>query len=86
MGVPMVQREALSNVARHAGTGDVSVVLTVDEREVRVCVVDDGRGMGDGSWGGSGHGLRNMRARADELCELTPVTPHGTSLTWCVPI
>ena len=84
-----VLREALSNVARHAGAGAVSVAVTVDEREVRLCVVDDGRGIGDGSSGGGGHGLRNMRARADALgglCELTSVTPHGTSLTWCVPI
>jgi hypothetical protein len=69
-----------------AGAGGLSVVLTVDEREVRLCVVDDGRGMGDGSSGGGGHGLRNMRARADALRELTLVAPHGTSLTWCVPI
>lgn len=82
-----VLREALSNVARHAEATDVRVALTVRDGEIRLTVIDDGRGANPTS--GGGHGLRNMRARADALggfCELTGATPRGTTLTWSIPV
>ena len=38
-------REALRNVARHAGAKRVTVELRASEREARLVIVDDGRGM-----------------------------------------
>ena len=89
-------REALTNVARHAGARHVSVSLAVGE-DIRLEVVDDGRGIshppgepdrGPASAGG-GHGLRNLRSRAEKLGGTLTVTSAGeagTRLAWLVPL
>jgi signal transduction histidine kinase len=79
-------REALSNVARHAGADHGEIELTVDEREVRLTVRDDGVGMAAVA---AESGLRNARRRAAVLggsLELTPRQPRGTSFVWRVPL
>jgi nitrate/nitrite-specific signal transduction histidine kinase len=78
-------REALSNVARHAGASAVDVEVTVDD-DVRVHVRDDGVGIPDAP--GAGHGLANMAARADRLggaFSAARATPAGTIVTWRAP-
>ena len=81
-------REALSNVARHAGAGSVDVVVAVDGDELRLEVTDDGVGMPDDTSNG-GHGLPNMAERArrhgGELVR-EPGQPTGTTLRWLVPL
>jgi PAS domain S-box-containing protein len=80
-----VVNEALSNVAKHAAAGSVSVRLSVNERAVTVRVTDDGRGMGAPA---RASGTRNIRNRADEFggwCEWSAAEPTGTELTWQVP-
>lgn len=52
-------RESLTNVLRHAGATEARVLLTVDDEEVSVEVVDNGAG-GDVV---EGHGIRGMRER-----------------------
>jgi signal transduction histidine kinase len=87
-----VLREALSNVARHAEAGEVSIVVTAGRGELTLTVRDDGRGYTKGEQSatrGNGDGVRNMRARANELggvCMLARAEPGGTLLTWRVPI
>ena len=56
-------REALSNVARHAGATRVDVSVVVDD-EIVLRVVDDGTGP-PGPGAPRGHGLKNMAARAE---------------------
>jgi signal transduction histidine kinase len=68
--VLFIVREALSNVARHAGASRTAVVLTVDDENAIVLRIEDnGRGFDPATIGGpdaSGqhHGLPNMRDRA----------------------
>lgn len=79
-------REALSNVARHAGASRVDVSLIVND-EVLLRVVDDGVGP-PGPDTPRGHGLKNMAARAERhggRLELRPGPPSGTVLEWRVP-
>jgi signal transduction histidine kinase len=79
-------REALSNVARHAAATRVDIELTAGQ-DVTLVVRDDGRGF-TGSSDGPGHGLRNMRGRAEKLgghFEVTPGEQGGTKLEWRVP-
>jgi two-component system, NarL family, sensor histidine kinase DevS len=81
-------REALSNVARHAGAGGASITVAVHGDQVTLRVVDDGRGLGPAREGGLG--LQNMRRRAEKLAgelvlEAGP-GGHGTALTWRVRI
>ena len=56
-----VAQEALTNVARHAGAGRVSVTLTGRGDRLRLVVADDGRGAPPDA---DGAGLRGMRERA----------------------
>jgi signal transduction histidine kinase len=78
--------EALSNIVRHAYAHDITVDVTVEADTLTLRVADDGVGITEG---GGGHGLVNMRRRAEDrggAFGLTPVDPHGTLLRWTVPL
>jgi signal transduction histidine kinase len=88
-----VVREALANVARHAGATSASVLVSVTPQEVRVQVHDDGRGTEAAPVRpvtlSGGNGLRNLRARARALGGDVQVSARpggGTELLWVVPI
>jgi signal transduction histidine kinase len=79
-------REALTNVGRHADASHVAVTVAVGD-DLRVVVVDDGRGMLNA--GADGRGLKNMRIRAERLggsLELGTSREGGTRLIWRIPI
>ncbi len=81
-----VAREALSNVVRHAHAHAVEVSVDVTADAFTLRVTDDGVGIDSPK---PGSGLGNMRARAEDRAgdfSLTNVDPHGTRLTWTVPI
>ena len=83
-------REALSNVARHAGASAAEVEVAV-AGDVLVRVADDGSGLNAGAAAaiGHGHGLRNMAERAGRLggtFDTSPRAPSGTIVTWRVPL
>jgi signal transduction histidine kinase len=106
-----IVREALSNVARHAGASHVEVDVTVADARLSLTVTDDGCGIdaaadGAGAAGatgaagtagaaapdpsGGGHGLRNMRERAERLGGTFRAEPvpgrAGTVVEWCIPL
>ncbi len=56
-------KEAINNVARHAGAQRVEIQVRRRGGELEVVVEDDGRGL-DPAATPNGNGLRNMRARA----------------------
>ena len=56
-----IVQEALTNVLKHAGASSVAVDVDYGERDVRVRVVDDGRGATSPLT--AGHGLTGMRER-----------------------
>jgi signal transduction histidine kinase len=63
-----VVREALSNVARHAGAEHAEIALVAEPDSVRLEITDDGRGFEADSAPEHGHhGLANMRARVDTM-------------------
>jgi signal transduction histidine kinase len=61
-----IVQEALTNVAKHAGSAHAQVTIGYRDQDVTVEITDDGRGVvtpvGDGR-GGTGHGLIGMRER-----------------------
>ncbi len=61
-------QEALTNVRRHASAHEAAVLLAYGPDTVRLVIRDDGRGFDVDAAGG--FGLRNMRARAEQV--------HGT--------
>jgi signal transduction histidine kinase len=83
-------REALSNVARHAGASQVDVTVDVDPGGTLVVqVTDNGTGI---PADGRRSGLRNLARRAEKLggeLRLGPASPDaarpGTRLEWRVP-
>ena len=86
----VVLREALSNIARHAGASRADVAVDVSQDGIlSVVVTDDGKGIPSG---GRRSGLRNLAERAENLggeLRLGPAEPSaprpGTRLEWQVP-
>ena len=81
-----VEREALSNVAKHARATSVSLSIAVDDTTVTLRVADNGIGTTDDAHGG--RGIANMVARAEDRggrCTLERRDTGGTVLTWTVP-
>jgi signal transduction histidine kinase len=82
-------REALSNVARHAGANAVDVEVAVDHAEVILRVRDNGRGISDEALTGGGRGLGNLRSRAEKgrgTLTVGPGESGGTVVELCIPL
>lgn len=87
-------REALANVARHAGASHVEVTLRCTSDRVHLQVVDDGVGPPDPdaaprAEGLTGKGLVNVARRAESLggtCALRAGQDRGAVLEWDVPL
>jgi signal transduction histidine kinase len=63
-----IAREALSNVARHAGAGRADVSLELQDGDLVMAVSDDGSGFDTAAEPEAGHqGLVNIRQRASRL-------------------
>ncbi len=62
----LLVREALANVARHAGPARAEVTVSAEDGAVRIMVTDDGRGF-DPAARSTGLGLRTMAERARRL-------------------
>ncbi len=80
-------REAVTNVGRHAEASEASVVLSVEGSLCRLQVSDDGKGIGGTGTLGGGHGLTNLRRRAEKLhgrLEVTGNPSGGTTVDWRV--
>jgi len=59
-----IVQESVTNVVRHADTGQCSVAIAFRPREVVIEVLDDGRGgLADAPRAGGGFGLAGMRER-----------------------
>ena len=83
-----IAHNALTNVIRHAGAGEVVIGLECDGEELRLSVSDDGIGLPD-SYETRGHGFRNMRADAERMGGRLEVQSDGegggTTVTCVVP-
>lgn len=64
-----IVQEFLNNTLKHSGADRVSVVTAVDEAaaEISLLLADNGRGFDLNATGKSGHGLANMRQRAQAM-------------------
>jgi signal transduction histidine kinase len=86
----LTTQEALANVARHARANQVKITLGRQETEVLLTIEDDGRGFETAAMRQSvGHGLANMRARAEELSGRFTIhteSGQGTTLQLKLPL
>lgn len=89
-----VVQEALTNVARHSGATEVSVVVDRSPRGVRILVEDDGEGFDPSAAGASsddsptGQGLRGLRERLDLVAGSLEIESgaRGTTLYVNIPL
>jgi signal transduction histidine kinase len=82
--VRAVVREALSNVAKHAGASRADLSVHATANSLEVVVTDDGCGLGGAE---RRSGLENLRQRAalrDGAFVLAGDGPRGTSVRWTV--
>ncbi len=82
-----VVQEALTNVVKHAGAANVSVVAEVSRGLLKIRVADDGRGVGEEP--GKGYGLIGMRERAElaqGTIEIGPRSGGGTNVALELPL
>jgi signal transduction histidine kinase len=84
-------QEALSNVRKHACANHVQVCFGVAERQLRVAIIDDGRGFDPATLAsaGDGYGLRAMRERAEALGGSLTVSSRasqGTEVVALLPL
>jgi PAS domain S-box-containing protein len=63
----LVIQEAVSNCIRHGHAQEATVSLKMLKQGVRLSVRDNGRGFNPEAAKGTGHGLRNMAARAQKI-------------------
>lgn len=62
-----ILQEAIANVERHAGAGQVLVAWEVQRDRARLVISDDGRGFDPDRVGGDHYGLVGMQERADAI-------------------
>jgi PAS domain S-box-containing protein len=63
----LVIQEAVSNCIRHGRAQEAKVSLKMLKQGVRLSIRDNGRGFNPKATKGTGHGLRNMAARAQKI-------------------
>jgi signal transduction histidine kinase len=83
-----IAREALSNVARHAGARRCGLRVVATDGRVTLEVTDDGVGLGN-PVSGSGQGLSNIRTRAASLggqIQINGLAGSGTTVRLVVPV
>lgn len=67
LGLLRIAREALSNAVRHAKASQLRVELALAEGVLDLSISDNGQGFDTALAATHGHGLRNMRQRAQAL-------------------
>ena len=86
----LTTQEALANIARHARASQVSITARRGPKGVELVITDNGRGFDASTIRQAvGHGLANMRARAEELrgtFKIQTTPGKGTTVSLTFPI
>ena len=62
----LIFKEAINNIAKHASASEVNIQIQNDEDGFRMSIHDNGKGI-DNAQKQTGHGLKNMRMRAERI-------------------
>jgi signal transduction histidine kinase len=82
-------KEALTNIVRHSGATEVSLSVRVEDRQLRLTIADNGRGLPEGKPTDAMDGIRNMRLRLERLqgrLEVESRPGEGTCLRFSLPL
>jgi signal transduction histidine kinase len=81
-------KEGMTNILKHAECRNATLQVEVAGERVQITLTDDGKGC-NGKMNGNGHGLSNMRERAEKLQGLLRVDSRpgeGTKIQLITPI
>ncbi|HRH96813.1 MAG TPA: sensor histidine kinase [Prosthecobacter sp.] len=85
-----IAQEALTNIARHAEAARVTIQLALEDKHIRLSIVDDGKGLpADETESPSSLGMVGMRARARQCggeLNVSAAQPHGVRIEAVVPV
>ena len=82
-------KEALNNIARHAGASEARLQIRVEGEDLVLAVTDNGRGLTAREPGPGADGLSNMRERITALggrCDIQSEGQIGTTVQFRVPV
>jgi len=82
-------KEALNNAVRHSGASQILIEMEVVENQLKIAVVDDGRGFDSAESMPGSDGLTNMKERVSKLggrCEITSQPTTGTTVEFWLPL
>jgi len=82
-------KEAINNVARHAGATRLLLQIHRQESRLVVLVEDDGRGFDPAQAGGERNGLGNMIQRMQEVggdCRISSAPGRGCQVAFSIPL
>ena len=83
-------KEALNNIVKHAAAREVQLTLSVEARQLRLIIHDDGCGLpADALPAAEADGLRNMYERMTQLggeCRVSSRPGQGTDVVFVVPV
>jgi signal transduction histidine kinase len=81
----LIFKEAINNIVKHAQATEVKVVLSFDRGVFSMSISDNGKGIPPNA-SPKGHGLRNMKRRAEALeGEFTLEYANGTTVRIVAP-
>jgi signal transduction histidine kinase len=84
-----IVQEALANIVKHADAGQVSIVLTQDERAVSAVIEDDGRGFDPDAIDDDVLGIVGMRERVQLVrgrLRIESANGSGTTIAAEIPV
>lgn len=83
-----IVQEAFTNALRHADARNISLYATGNSLGLTISISDNGRGIDSDNRPGTGHGMDNMRKRAERLNGTLNIDSdhHGTRITLHVPV
>lgn len=82
-------RETVSNGLRHGAATKITIRLHESDGEIGLLVQDDGKGFDPDQLANRGHGLDNIKARADRIhagLRITSATGEGTRIVLTLPV
>lgn len=83
----LVIKEALHNIVKHADARSVKLEMEINDREFRVRISDNGKGIQEGTGNRFGNGLKNMERRMREIQgQILFENDGGTIVTIVLPL
>jgi len=82
-------KEALTNVVRHSGATEVRLNIRIIGTRLRLCLADNGGGLGSARPTSARDGLANMRVRLERIggrFSIASETGRGTTLRFYLPL